>query len=183
MAHITTIELKDADDELRQVYDQIIGKRGKLAEVHKIQSLNPPALEAHMALYKSIMFASSPLSRAQREMIGVIVSASNQCDYCVSHHREALMFYWKDSDKADSLVRDRSTVDLSEMDHALCQLASQLTTNPSKPIDMEGLRKTGLNDRAILDAVQVVAYFNFVNRMVLSLGVESAGDESKGYAY
>ncbi|MEX2048322.1 MAG: carboxymuconolactone decarboxylase family protein [Gemmatimonadota bacterium] len=44
-------------------------------------SLNPAALEAHQALYRTIMFGSSPLSRAEREAIAVAVSAANDCHY------------------------------------------------------------------------------------------------------
>lgn len=40
-----------------------------------------------------------------------------------------------------------------------------------------------MSDRAILDAVLVISYFNFVNRLVISLGVEPSPDEIKGYKY
>lgn len=57
------------------------GKRGKLAEVHKIQSLNSATFVLQMDLYMAIMYAKSPLNRAQREMMAVVVSAANYCDY------------------------------------------------------------------------------------------------------
>ena len=94
MAYIKTLSYEEADDALKAVYDNITGSRGKLAEVHKIQSLNPPALLAHMDLYLKVMFGKSPLKRYQREMLGVVVSAANRCPYCVEHHRQALLFYW-----------------------------------------------------------------------------------------
>jgi alkylhydroperoxidase family enzyme len=48
---------------------------------------------------------------------------------------------------------------------------------------VEKLRELGASDRAILDADLVIAYFNFVNRLVLGLGVELEDDEGKGYRY
>ena len=48
---------------------------------------------------------------------------------------------------------------------------------------MATLRAVGLDDRAILDACQVVAYFNFVNRIAQGLGVEFSADEVRGYKY
>ncbi len=153
--------------------------------MHKIQSLNPEALVAHMELYMSIMFGKSPLRRYQREMIGVVTSAVNRCAYCINHHEQALLAYWKDEAKTRQLVTDRSKIDLSETDRLLCNLAENLTLNknPDYAGEIETLQKAGLDDRAILDAVQVIAYFNFVNRMVLGLGVEFSNEEMKGYKY
>ena len=47
----------------------------------KIHGLNPEALKGHVALYKAAMWKESPLSRAQREMIAVVVSLFNRCEY------------------------------------------------------------------------------------------------------
>jgi uncharacterized peroxidase-related enzyme len=99
MAYIKTIEPENAKGELKTIYDNLIKTRGKIAEVHKIQSLNPEALVAHMDLYMTIMFGKSPLKRYQREMLGVVVSASNRCAYCINHHEQALLAYWKDEAK------------------------------------------------------------------------------------
>lgn len=185
MPYIRTYDLENADTELRAAYEQIIGSRGKLAEVHKIQSLNPPALLAHMDLYKAIMFSKSPLKRYQREMVAVIVSAANKCPYCIEHHRQALLFYWKDEDRADALIRDFTTADITEAEKALCAFARHLTLQPGQTdaAGVEALRRHGWDDRAILDTTQVIAYFNFVNRIVLGLGVSFNAEEASGYHY
>jgi hypothetical protein len=44
-------------------------------------SLNPEALEAHLLLYRTIMFGPSGVSRAEREAMAVCVSAANDCHY------------------------------------------------------------------------------------------------------
>ncbi|MCC5914434.1 MAG: peroxidase-related enzyme [Balneolaceae bacterium] len=185
MAHIKTIAPEESDGRLSEVYDHLTETRGKIAEVHKIQSLNPEALMAHMELYMTIMFGKSPLKRYQREMLGVVTSAANRCEYCINHHLEALLAYWKDEEKARLLVRNRSEIDLSQTDQMLCDLAEKLTLNhnPDYSDDIVAFQKAGLDDRAILDAVQIIAYFNFVNRMVLGLGVEFSEEEMKGYRY
>jgi alkylhydroperoxidase family enzyme len=54
---------------------------GAMANVVASHSLNRPALEAHLALYRTIMFGSSGLTRAEREAIAVCVSAANECHY------------------------------------------------------------------------------------------------------
>src|SRR6266545_2741583 len=57
---------------------------------------------------------------------------------------------------------------------ALCSYARKLTRAPAavSEADVAALRRAGLDDRAIVDANQVVAYFNYVNRVVEGLGVE-----------
>jgi len=59
----------------------------------KIHSLNPDAMKKHMDLYLSIMSGSSDLSKGDRELIGVVVSTINCCEYCINHHSEALNHY------------------------------------------------------------------------------------------
>ncbi|SMO60061.1 peroxidase-related enzyme [Fodinibius sediminis] len=186
MAFIDIIEPEDATGELREIYDKLEKQRGKLAQVHKIQSLNPPTITAHMDLYMSVMFSQSPLDRAQREMMAVVVSAANKCDYCQQHHGEALNHYWRDRGRIKQLQDDYRKLDLDNVNARLCQLAQVLTRHPGgvdKDRHLQPLKNTGLSDRAILDAVLVISYFNFVNRMVLGLGVETNEEEMQGYKY
>ncbi len=185
MPFIKVIEHDESSGDLKGIYDYLVGTRGKLAEVHKIQSLNPPTVLSHMNLYKDIMFGQSPLKRYQREMIGVIVSSANQCEYCIRHHREALNHYWKDETKIDLLLQQLDDPQLNETDKSLCEFARDVTHNPelASRIKIEKLRSHGLDDRAILDATLVVSYFNFVNRIVLTLGLEISESEISGYKY
>lgn len=185
MAYINVIEYSQAEGFLKEIYDKLIKERGKLAEVHKIQSLNPDSIVKHMDLYMSIMFGQSPLKRQQREMIAVVVSAANNCKYCILHHSEALLHYWKDKSKIDQLVRNFSKAPLSDLEIELCEYAWNLTRIPNVRHNdtIYRLKQKGLDDRAILDAALVISYFNFVNRLVLGLGVELKADEVEGYNY
>jgi uncharacterized peroxidase-related enzyme len=185
MAYIETTEPENAEGRLKEIYNNLVKTRGKVAEVHKIQSLNPEALTAHMDLYMAVMFGKSPLKRYQREMLGVVVSAANRCEYCVNHHEQALLAYWKEKDRTERLINNRAELDMTDQDRQLCELAEKLTLNEKAEYApaIQKLKKAGLNDRSILDAVQVIAYFNFVNRMVLGLGVEFTQEEMKGYKY
>ncbi len=185
MPFIETIAHKDAEGKLKEVYDNILSSRGKIAEVHKIQSLNPESIVNHMDLYMTIMYGKSPLKRVRREMMAVVVSKANNCEYCQTHHADAVNHYWKDDKKVEQLKQDYTMLDLTEQDRLLCDFAWELTKNPSKTNDQSYtnlLREKGLTDREILDGTLVVAYFNFVNRLVLSLGVNLEEDTS-GFKY
>lgn len=185
MAFIDVVEYENSEGELREIYDDLIKTRGKLADVHMIQSLNPKSIVNHMDLYLTIMFGKSPLKRVQREMMAVVVSKSNDCDYCQLHHAAAVQHYWKDELKTNLLKSDYTQVDLNEIDMTLCDFAKSLTENPNdKNLQLiEKLKQLGLTDRAILDATMVIAYFNFVNRIVLGLGLAINQAELDGYAY
>ena len=81
MAWITTIDETQADGDLKQMYDGQRDAAGAVANVLKIRSLAPEVLRAHLSIYHAAMHASGELSRAQREMIAVTVSAVNRCHY------------------------------------------------------------------------------------------------------
>ncbi len=81
MAHIEKVHPDQATGLLRRVYEQRIRSAGRLWEIVAVQSLNPEALRDSMRMYGTIMFAESPLTRAQREMIAVVTSQANQCHY------------------------------------------------------------------------------------------------------
>ena len=63
---------------------------------------------------------------------------------------------------------------LSEIDRALCSYAEKLTRTPAamREDDVAVLRAHGLDDVAIHDAIQVIAYFNYVNRVADAIDVE-----------
>ncbi len=81
MAFIDYISYDDADDRLKALYERYGGKTNQPANIVRIAGQNPKAMDAHMQFYRSIMFNRSPLSRHQREMIAVVVSAINECHY------------------------------------------------------------------------------------------------------
>ncbi|MEQ9403284.1 MAG: peroxidase-related enzyme [Cyclobacteriaceae bacterium] len=185
MPYIEVIQPETAEGQLKEIYDGLIKSRGKIAEVHKIQSLNPASIVNHMDLYMTIMFGQSPLKRVHREMMAVIVSISNKCEYCQVHHLEAVQNFWKDEQKLEQLQKDFESAELNDKEKALCRYAKELTESPEKSEDaglVKPLKQAGISDREILDATLVIAYFNFVNRIVHSLGVELE-ENAGGYKY
>jgi uncharacterized peroxidase-related enzyme len=71
------------------------------------------------------------------------------------------------------LAGDRQSAKLSETDHLVLDFAEKLTVNPAaaSQADIDGLRRAGFTDQAILELVLVVGYMNFVNRLALALDV------------
>ena len=173
MAYIETIAESDAHGLLAELYRRFGNSDGTVDHVLKVHSLNPDSLEAHCVLYTQTMHRPSPVTRAEREMVGVTVSRLNGCKYCIEHHaaglerllpgeRRSLVAAFKTGDESDLTDRERS----------MTAYAAKLTSGPATmtAADVDALRVAGLTDLEVLDVAQVTAYFSYANRIVLGLG-------------
>ncbi len=75
---------------------------------------------------------------------------------------------------AARVKEDFRAAGLSDRQRALCEFAEKLSLRPSamQRKDLESLRSAGLGDEEVLDTVQVVSYFNYINRIADALGVD-----------
>jgi hypothetical protein len=81
MAYIQYVPEDDASPELKKLYDRYRNPEGIVDNILRIHGLNPQSMVDHVGLYRTVVHGRSPLSRAQREMIAVVVSAVNECHY------------------------------------------------------------------------------------------------------
>ncbi len=81
MAYIKYIDKDNAPPDLKTLYKRFSNPDGSIDNILRIHGPNPPSLAAHFELYKTLMRGKSDLTRAQREMIAVVVSAINECHY------------------------------------------------------------------------------------------------------
>ncbi len=81
MAWIETVDEADAQGLLARIYDSARERAGRVFHILKVQSLNPGALQGMLRLYQAASLGDSPLTRAQREMLAVVVSKTNNCHY------------------------------------------------------------------------------------------------------
>jgi len=81
MPWIKQIDISDATGLLKAEFDKAIQRAGRVWHIVHIMSLNPPAMRDSIAFYITAMKGESPLSRAQREMLAVVVSFENHCYY------------------------------------------------------------------------------------------------------
>ncbi len=177
MSYIDIIAEADARGELAALYKKYANPDGTVDNVLKVHSLNPPSLEAHCQLYVQACHKPGPVSRAEREMVGVVVSRINGCAYCREHHAAGLRRLLPEDRRgiADMLVRgDEADAPLSDRERAMIGYASKLTRTPAEitQADIDAMRAAGLTDREILDVAQVAAYFAYANRIVLGLGAK-----------
>lgn len=183
MTWIKMIEPLDAEGKLKDLYDQVQTPEGHVDNILKIHSLRPRTLQAHLFLYKSALHSKpNGLTIRERELIGVYVSKLNGCQYCVQHHRAGLAREIGDEALAAQLTREVAGEDppqnLSDREREMIAYTTKLTRTPAEmeSDDIDNLRGIGLDDAAILDLNQIVAYFAYANRTVQGLGVEVAGE-------
>ena len=184
MSWIDEVDVNKADGRLAEMYQELIEKRGKVSNILKVHSLNPDAMGNHLDLYMTLMFGKSGLSRAEREAIAVVVSAENDCAYCINHHVEALQHYIKDEETLGMLATADGLETLEPRLSNIVRHAEKLSSAPGAMTesDLGELRAVGLSDGDILDLTLITAYFNFVNRIAQGLGVEFTSDELSGYS-
>ena len=173
MAYIDTVAESQATGELGEWYRRVANPDGTVDNIMKVHSLNVETLRTHFEMYRAAMHRPSPLSRAEREMVAVVVSRLNGCAYCLAHHRRGLERGL--APERQRVVADLATgrrPQLSEREAAMVAYVTKLTTNPQAMDagDVDRLRRAGLDDRAILDLAQCIGYFNYVNRIATGLG-------------
>lgn len=81
MAWIKTISLAEATGFLKRQYDGARKRAGRIWNIVAALSQNPRGLKASMDMFGCFLYGPSPLSRGQREMLAVVVSAKNHCVY------------------------------------------------------------------------------------------------------
>jgi uncharacterized peroxidase-related enzyme len=179
MSWIESIQPAQAGDSLRKHYRRVVGDRERVDNVLAVHALRPQSLLAHMGLYKAVMHHSDlQLPLWLREAIGVYVSRLNRCDYCVAHHRCGLSAALAQAQQFDALDQALSTPrpgpPFTTSEQLALEYARKLTVAPSSLLaeDIHAMREGGFSDGEILEINQVVAYFCYVNRVVIGLGVE-----------
>jgi uncharacterized peroxidase-related enzyme len=168
------IEVDEATGALAEEYTAAIERAGKVFNIVKAMCLNPRVLERSMALYKAIMFGPSELSRVERELLAVVVSTANDCHYWRHAHADDLRAEGAPDELAEHALHDYRAADLEPHVRALCDFALKLTLEPAAVSggDADGLRAHGWSDVAIHDAIQVISYFNYINRVAEAVGID-----------
>lgn len=81
MAWIEMVPEEDATGRLKELYAKYTESWGGVDNIMKIHSLNARSMKTHFDFYSHLMRGRSALTRVQREMIAIVVSAINRCHY------------------------------------------------------------------------------------------------------
>jgi uncharacterized peroxidase-related enzyme len=142
-------------------------KLGFVPNVLKAYAFDMAKLSAFVAMYNDLMLAPSGLSKLEREMIAVAVSAQNHCYYCLVAHGAAVRAFSGDPVLGELMVMNYRAARLSTRERAMLDFAVKLTAEPwlIEEDDREALRRAGFSDRDIWDIAAVAGFFNMSNRV------------------
>ncbi|MFB2563285.1 alkylhydroperoxidase domain protein [Rhizobium sp. IMFF44] len=139
---------------------------------------DPDILQARTKTDKDIFYnVSAGLPRAERELAATAASRANGCIFCASVHSRFASHHSKRTDDVQRLLDDGLQADLGSRWDAIVEASVALTATPSQfgPDEISRLREEGLNDLEIADVIHGAAFFNWANRLMLSLGEPTPG--------
>ena len=142
-------------------------KLGFVPNVLKAYAFDMAKLSAFVAMYNDLMLAPSGLSKLEREMIAVAVSAQNRCYYCLVAHGAGVRQLSGDPALGELMAMNFRAARLSKRERAMLDFAVKLTSEPwlIEDQDREALRRAGFGDRDIWDIAAVAGFFNMSNRV------------------
>lgn len=143
----------------------------------RLLARDPDALEARTRTDKDIFYnPEAGLPRAERELAATAASRHNGCIYCASVHARFAATYSKRVPEVERLLAEGVGADLDARWNAIVAASVALTSTPVAfaPAHVDALRAAGLDDFAVADVINAASFFNWANRLMLSLGEPAA---------
>jgi alkylhydroperoxidase domain protein len=140
----------------------------------RLLARDPDALEARTLTDLDIFFnVEGGVGRAERELAATAASRANGCVFCASVHSAAATRESGRREDVQRLLDEGTTADLGDEGwNAIVAASVSLTTTPLEfdAAQIDRLRDAGLDDASIVDVIGGAAFFNWANRLMLSLG-------------
>ena len=188
-AWIKMIPDEEASEDLLDILKLARTPHGTVDNVMRVHSLRPNTMKGHVVLYRAALHdETNTLPEWLQETISSYVSILNECPYSFANHWANARHLINDNTRADAIekaLNDHKPEDVFEgRELALLTYTEKLTTAPGKMVesDVEALKSNGIDDGQILEANQIIGYFNYVNRCLNGLGVSTDGDIVGYYA-
>ncbi len=182
-AWIKMIKDDEANEDLKKVLSIARTPHGTVDNVMRVHSLRPNTMKGHLVLYKSVLHDdTNTIPTWFQETISSYVSIINKCKYSLANHWANARHLINDKQRSDKIKKalDERKPEkyFKDAELALLKYTEKLTLSPSKmkKNDIITLRKNGVSDGEILEANQIICYFNYVNRTINGLGVTTEGD-------
>lgn len=188
-AWIHMIDDDSADEELLDALSLARTPHGTVDNVMRVHSLRPNTMRGHVVLYRAALHDdANTIPMWLQETISSYVSILNDCPYSLANHWANARHLIGDDDRADAieaaLKAHKPDKVFEGAELAYMQYAEKLTRMPGAMTesDVTAMRDAGVDDGQILEANQIIGYFNYVNRCLNGLGVSTDGDIVGYYA-
>lgn len=159
------------EPEIKEYFRKCEEKLGFVPNVFRAYAFDNAKLKAFILLADDLMLGDSGLSKAEREMIAVAVSAINHCHYCLTSHGAALRQRSQDPELGETVAQNYRAANLNRRQKSMLDFAAKLTEAPDKidEADRAALRRAGFRDRDIWDIAAVASFYNMSNRMAAAV--------------
>jgi uncharacterized peroxidase-related enzyme len=188
-AWISMISDEAASDDLLDALSLARTPHGTVDNVMRVHSHRPNTMRGHVMLYRAALHDdSNTLPTWLQETISSYVSILNRCEYSLANHWANARHLIADDARADAIKKalddDAPEQVFEGAELELMRYAKKLTMAPGDmcEADVTALKDSGLSDGEVLEANQIIGYFNYVNRLLNGLGVTTAGDTVGYYA-
>jgi len=177
----TALDLPIVDplpEATQKYFDTCEEKLGMVPNVLRAYAFDIDKLNAFSALYNDVMLADSGLTKLEREMIAVAVSAINRCYYCLAAHGAAVRKLSGDPALGEMLVMNWRVAPLDARQRAMLEFAEMTTVTSARITDADrnALRQVGFTDRDIWDIAATAGFFNMSNRIASATGMRPNDD-------
>ena len=171
---VTALDLepeREVDPDNAAYFQKCLDKLGLVPNVLRAYAWNQRKLKNFIALYNELMLGESGLTKLEREMIAVAVSAANRCYYCEVAHGAAVRQLAQDPELGEALVLNYRVADLEPRQRAMLDFAVKLTEESHliEADDRARLREVGFSDADIFDICDVAGFFNMSNRVASAI--------------
>jgi uncharacterized peroxidase-related enzyme len=176
MARIRIVTEEEAQGQQRLIVEKTKREYGVLIGIRQVLLPDLQVAMPARQLYEYLNLRSdSPLTRLQREMLGIVVYgliSETSCS-CLGIHSEAVRRLIHDENVGPDFVREWSNYDLDRKTRALLAYATKLTAMPShlQDADIDALGVVGWNEQAIYEATALISFYNFTGRMEAAAGL------------
>lgn len=168
----------ELEPELAAYFEKCREKLGFVPNVLQAYAFDNAKLKAFVLMADDLMLGDSGLSKLEREMIAVAVSAVNHCHYCLASHGAAVRQRANDPVVGEQIAQNYRAANLPSRQKAMLDFAVRLTEAPDKieAQDRQRLREAGFSDRDIWDIAAVAAFYNMSNRLAAAVDLRPNAD-------
>ena len=173
LAWLPWLEPADEAALTERQYEGLVDRSRAKSDYFRLLARDPDILKARTLTDKDIFYnAADGLPRAERELAAAATSRFNGCIFCASVHARFATHHSKRHDDVQRLLDEGTDAAQDAPWRAVIDAAVALAATPPRleSAHLDALRAVGFDEQAVSDVIHSAAFFNWANRLMLSLG-------------
>lgn len=175
MSHITLPEFSDMSPNIQKMLKPRLERSGALDETTRLLAMREDIFMATNKMVMSFLISETELPYSTKERIALLVSMENSCKICVNTHKTLAKRLGMSQEQVEQVLGGIDKIECDEKEKMLlrfCMRASRKDAYKILKSDIDDVKKAGYSDTQIFEAVAVTAYFNYINTITNTFGLE-----------